>query len=73
MPPFHEKIAHGDGGKIPDIHKQFKKKCTRLHEDRGHMVEQHGPHGDHLDHIPVQAAGRILTRHPRRHHPPGTA
>src|SRR5699024_4761839 len=37
-PSFHEEIAHGDGGKISDIHKQFIKKGSRLHKDSGNVI-----------------------------------
>ena len=45
MKSLHQKVAHGNGGKIADIQKQFRQKRTRLHENSGYMIQEHGYHG----------------------------
>lgn len=51
---LYQKIAHGNGGKVADIHQHLVPEGARHQKNIGDVVQQHGGHRDVFDHIAVQ-------------------
>ncbi len=53
--PFHQKKAHRHRCEIADVHHHLKPYAFRRHKGIGHMVDEHGQHGEIFDRVTADA------------------